>query len=128
MRIYENNEFNFFNLAQCKKNSRITETDHNGLVIDMELKAGKCRSDLSEMFNFKSKVCQDAFFKKTDSNKERLECFEDDNETVAGQASRWRKICKNILHKCKCNCHNSTYNALSKDWITQILRYPGYKT
>ena len=73
------------------------------------------------MFSFKSKVCQDAFFKKTDSNKERLECFEDDNETVAGQASRWRKICKNILHKCKCNCHNSTYNALSKDWITQVL-------
>ena len=50
MRIYENNEFNFFNLAQCKKNSRITETDHNGLVIDMELKAGKCRSDRSEIF------------------------------------------------------------------------------
>ena len=87
-------------MAQCKKNSRITETDHNGLLIDMELKAGKCRSDRSEMFNFKSKSCQDAFFEETDSNKELLKCFADDNETVAGQASRWRKTFKNILHKC----------------------------
>jgi uncharacterized membrane-anchored protein YjiN (DUF445 family) len=53
-----------------------------------------------EMFNFKNKTCQDAFFEENDTNKELLECFEDDNETVVVQASRWRKTFKNILHKC----------------------------
>ena len=68
MKIDEDKEFNLLNLAQLKKNKRIIETDHNGLLLEMELGVGKCTPTREEIFNLKNKTCLEAFFEKTEKN------------------------------------------------------------
>ena len=50
MKIDEQRELNLINLAQMKKNNRIIETDHNGLVLEMEIEIGRNKPDREEVF------------------------------------------------------------------------------
>ena len=75
MKIDEDKEFNLLNLAQMKKNKRIIETDHNGLVLEMEMDIGKTKPVREQIFNLRNKTCQEAFFEETEKNQELLNCF-----------------------------------------------------
>ena len=99
MIVDENKEFNLVNLAQLKKNKRIVETDHNGLLLDMELDVSKKKPEREEIFNLRNRACQEAFREETDKNKELLKCFEN-NLPLAVQSKKWKKVFDNILYKC----------------------------
>ena len=99
MKVDEEKELNLINLAQLKKNNRIIETDHNGLVLEMELELGRNKPEREEMFNLRNKACQEAFYEETNKNEELLECFENDL-SLNDQSKKWKKCFNNILHKC----------------------------
>ena len=67
MKVDEEKELNLINLAQLKKNNRIIETDHNGLVLEMELELGRNKPEREEMFNLRNKACQEAFYEETNN-------------------------------------------------------------
>ena len=99
MIIDEEKQFNLLNLAQLKKNKRIIETDHNGLVLEMELDVGKVKPEREEMFNLRNKSCQEAFFAETETNQELIHCFKTDFPLKI-QSLKWKKSLNNVLHKC----------------------------
>ena len=99
MKIDEDKEMNLLNLAQMKQNRRIIETDHNGLLLEMELDVGKSSPERQEIFNFRNKVCQETFYEETDKNEEILDCFKTELPFKV-QSMKWKKSINNILHKC----------------------------
>ena len=99
MKIDEDKEFNLLNLAQMKKNKRIIETDHNGLVLEMEMDIGKTKPVREQIFNLRNKTCQEAFYEETEKNQELLNCFTNQLPFDV-QSMKWKKEINNILHKC----------------------------
>ena len=99
MKVDEDKEYNLINLAQLKKNARMIETDHNGLVVEMELDEGKSKPIREELFNLKNKACQEAFYQETEENEELLKSFKNDLPFNV-QSMKWKKTFNNILHKC----------------------------
>ena len=99
MQVDEDKEFTLINLAQIKKNKRMVETDHNAIIVDMELYNDNEKPCREEVFNLKSKSGQEAFFKETEENEDLLNSFKD-NLSINIQSLRWKKIFTDILHKC----------------------------
>ena len=99
MKIDENKEFGLVNIAQVKKNKRIIETDHNALILDLDLKVINNKAKREEIYNLKNKACQEAFYEETEKNKELLNCFENDLP-FEKQCQKWKQIFDNIIKKC----------------------------
>lgn len=87
------------NLAQIKKNKRIVESDHNALILEMNIEFSNRKPERQQMFNFKSKVCQEFFKKETEKNPELLKCFENEM-SIEYQAKNWYKTFNTLLYKC----------------------------
>ena len=76
MIIDEKREFCMSNFAQLKKNKRVTESDHNGLILELAIQFSYKKLERQEMFNLKNKECQEAFKSETEINQDLLKCFE----------------------------------------------------
>ena len=99
MKIDEEKEMTLINLAQMKKNKKMIETDHNAMILELDLEIENKKTKREEIFNIKNKICQQAFFVETESNKELLGSFENDLP-FSIQSLKWKKTFKDILHKC----------------------------
>ena len=99
MIIDEERNYPLSNFAQIKKNGKVIETDHNGLILELKMQVNLQKPDRVELFNMRNKVCQEAFKEETDNNTKLLECFSNDLP-VKTQCSRWFRTLNNILHKC----------------------------
>ena len=99
MLIDEDREYCLSNFAQLKKNKRVIETDHNGLIMEFDLKVCQRKPEREEMFNLRNKTCQEAFKEMTENNKKLLECFTNDS-TLEFQSKKWNKLFNSILFKC----------------------------
>ena len=99
MKIDEEKEMTLINLAQIKKNKKMIETDHNAMILELDLEIENKKTKREELFNLKNKVCQKAFFVETESNKDLLGSFENDLP-FSIQTLKWKKTFKDILHKC----------------------------
>ena len=99
MVIDEKRQFSLINFAQYKKNKRVIETDHNGMLLDIKISFSSKRLERKEMFNLKNKICQEAFWKETETNEDLLKCFQ--NELPLNvQSKKWLKAFNSILYKC----------------------------
>ena len=99
MIIDEKREYSLGNYAQFQKNKRVIESDHNGLLLELELNYSTQKPERKEFFNFRNKVCQEAFKRETDINRQLLDCFE--NELSAQMQSKiWLKTFNSIIYKC----------------------------
>jgi hypothetical protein len=54
------------NFAQFKKNRRVIESDHNGLILELDIQFSYKKLERKEMFNLKNKECQEAFKMETE--------------------------------------------------------------
>ena len=99
MKIDEDKEFGLVNLAQYKKNKRLIETDHNGLILEMDLNLKNNKPKRVEILNLKNRVCQDAFREETDKNQDLLDCFSN-NLSFEAQSKKWVRTFNNILKNC----------------------------
>ena len=68
MFIDEEREYTLSNFAQLKENRRVIESDHNPLILDLEIEFCKRKPQRIEMFNLKNKACQEAFKVETENN------------------------------------------------------------
>ena len=99
MVVDEKREYSLGNYSQINKNKRVIETDHNGLILDIKLEYSIQKPERQEFFNFRNKVCQEAFKKETDTNKDLLKCFENEL-SVEMQSKIWFKTFNSIIYKC----------------------------
>ena len=61
MVVDENRDFILSNFDQAKKNKRIIESDHNGLILEIDIQFSHKKPERLEMFNLKNIECQKAF-------------------------------------------------------------------
>ena len=99
MVVDENKEYCLSNFAQQKKNKKVIESDHNGLILDVSLKFSQKKPERHTMFNLKNKECQQLFNLETNTNEELIECFESELPFEI-QSKNWLKRFNNILYKC----------------------------
>ena len=99
MKIDEDKIFSLINLAQQKKNKCLIETDHNALILDMEMNVMNTKPVREEIYNLKNKACQEEFRKETEINKDILECFAN-NLSFETQCRQWKQAFDNIIKKC----------------------------
>ena len=99
MLIDEERMFSLANVAQIKKNKRIIESDHNPIILDLNIQYSKRKPDRIEMFNLKNKACQEMFKFETDNNQEIIKVFSTDL-AFEDQCTSWLKIFNSILYKC----------------------------
>ena len=124
MIVDEEKEYALNNFAQTKKNRRVIESDHNGLILELSLQYQFKKPERRELFNFKSKEAQEAFKNETEINEELLNCFENDL-SLEVQSKRWLKTFNSILQKCfrkirickKKNINDNTEKSLIKERI-----------
>ena len=99
MIVDEKREFSLGNYAQFHTNKRVIESDHNGLILELALEYSAQKPERKEFFNFRNKVCQEAFKRETETNRQLLECF--DNElSVEMQSKMWLRTFNSIIFKC----------------------------
>ena len=99
MIIDEDKNFSLMNLAQIKKNKRFVESDHNALILELEIKEDEEKPKREEIFNFRSKIGQETFQRETEKNQNLLDCF-DNNKPIEIQIEKWKDSFENILKKC----------------------------
>ena len=99
MIIDEQKEFVLSNFSQEKKNKRVIESDHNGLILEMSLQFSYQKPEREEMFNFRNKECQEIFKFETQNNEELLKSLENDLP-IEVQSKKWLKTFNHIIHKC----------------------------
>ena len=99
MIVDEKREFSLGNYAQRHKNKRIIESDHNGLILELALEFSAQKPERKEFYNFRNKVCQEAFKRETETNRQLLECFENEL-SVEMQSKIWLKTFNSIIFKC----------------------------
>ena len=68
MIVDEQRKFSLGNFAQIHKNKRVIESDHNGLILELALEYSDQKPERKEFYNFRNKVCQEAFKKETETN------------------------------------------------------------
>ena len=122
MIIDEKRQFCLSNFAQMKKNKKVIESDHNGLILEVEIEFSIGASERPEIFNLKNKQCQEMFKNETEVNKDLLECF-NNNLPFEVQAKRWLKNFNNILQRCFkkiriCENKNKT-NKGPENWLQE---------
>ena len=78
MIVDEERNYTLSNFAQKKKNGKVIETDHNALIMEMNIEVNQKKPERVEIFNLKNKQCQEAFKEETEQNRQILECFMDE--------------------------------------------------
>ena len=99
MIVDENKEFGLINLSQMKKNKQLIESDHNALLLEIDINEGKEKPNREEIFNLRNRKCQEAFRVETENNEELINCFKN-NLSIEEQFNSWKQILDNILGKC----------------------------
>ena len=99
MIIDEKREFCVSNFAQFKKNRRVIESDHNGLILELDIQFSYKKLERKEMFNLKNKECQEAFKVETEINQDLLKCFSNELPFQV-ESKQWLKTFNSILYKC----------------------------
>ena len=99
MQIDENKQYGLINLAQLKQNKRFIESDHNALLLEIEINDGERKPKREEIYNFRNRVCQEAFRLETENNEDILKCFEN-NFAIDKQFKNWKHCFDNILKRC----------------------------
>ena len=98
MIIDEDKNYTLSNFAQKRKNGKVIETDHNALIMELNIEVIQKKPERIELLNLKNKQCQEAFKEETDTNSQLVECF-DDGLPVEEQCKNWFRNFNDILHK-----------------------------
>ena len=102
MKIDEERKFALTKYSTKVGNKKITESDHNLLILQVNVSwDSKEKTNSREIvFNFKNKENFKKYEEATDNNHEIRDCFENDIESVENLSRRWLKIFNSILFNC----------------------------
>ena len=124
MIVDEKKEFGIYNLAQIRKNKRVIESDHNGLILEINIQFSYKKTERQEMFNLKNREGQKNFRIETETNKDLVKCF-GNGLSLEMQSKKWLKAFNSVLQKCfkkvrickKKNINESSDKSLLKERI-----------
>ena len=77
----------------------LIESDHNALILEIDINEGKEKPKREEIFNLRNRVCQEAFRAETETNEKLLNCF-NNNLKIDQQFEIWKQSFDDILRKC----------------------------
>ena len=96
MIIDEERKYVLTKYTKKKCNSFITESDHNPLIIDIDVFwNSKIKPDRTEIFNLRNAECQDSFFRHTNNSDILTKCLI--NKDVRSGGRLWLKNLKYII-------------------------------
>ena len=77
------------------------DSDHNTMIarFSLAVEIEKTTAMREEHFNFKNEEAQKLFFENTEDAPELIKCFENDEENVLDQGSKWFKQLNRTFHK-----------------------------
>ena len=90
MVIDERRDFLLTNFHPIKNAGKPIQTDHNTLILYLNIQLEPVKPTRVEMYNFKDKKCQEQFFHVTSKNNKLLECFEN-KSYPSKQVEEWKK-------------------------------------
>ena len=80
------------------------DSDHNTMILDMDISYFLKKPDRIELFNFKNKNCQDAFFVDCENSNDLTNCLLSDTLSFENQAMNWfKKLQNKEIKKMQCN-------------------------
>jgi hypothetical protein len=86
-----------FPLSRYLKDGK-KDSDHNTLIMYMEITFMEKKQERIEMFNFKSLEGKEEFFKLTEKNRELVICFQTE-ENIEKQSDAWFKALNKYFHQ-----------------------------
>ena len=98
MRVDEKRENALINFKAAKQIKRVIESDHNPVILDLNLIFSGIKPERVEVFRFKDKEAQILFKQLTTNTTDFTSCFEN-NLDFEVQANNWRKMLDNYFHK-----------------------------
>ena len=98
MKIDEKKINGLTNFHPAKMGRKVIESDHNPMIMELDLTYCKKKSERRELFNFKNEECQQTFFNLTNQTNKFTECFQDGNP-FEKQATNWWKILNDFFHQ-----------------------------
>ena len=78
MKVDEKRELTLTNFSSFKKVGRVIETDHNPVILEVNLEFSESKPERLEIFDFKNTEAQEIFRNLTTKTKEFSECFQND--------------------------------------------------
>ena len=87
-----------FPLSRYTKGRKI-DSDHNTMVLYLNINYQMKKPDRKEFFNFKNKECQENFFQKTEELTKLSECFQNNN-SLETKSNEWFRTLTGYFHQC----------------------------
>ena len=75
------------------------DSNHNILILYIDISYFLKKPDIIELFNFKSLQCQSNFYLDCENSSELMECFNDKSKSFENQSKLWFKTLKSMFHK-----------------------------
>ena len=86
------------NFNPAKIGQKVKESDHNPLIMELQMKYHQSRPDRVELFNFKNIECQEVFRNLTNQTTKFTGCFEN-NDSFEIQSKTWKKTLWSFFHQ-----------------------------
>ena len=74
------------------------DSDHNTMILYMDISYFLKKPERREIFNFKNRNCQEEFFQDCEKSTELMNCFQD-GKCLESQVNSWVKTLQNKFHK-----------------------------
>ena len=98
MKVDEKREHVLTNFSSVKKVGRVIESDHNPVILEVNLEFSPIKPERIHVFQFKNKESQKEFKKMTTETSEFTNCF-NNNLPFEVQAKNWKKVLTKYFHK-----------------------------
>ena len=109
MIVDEDQKYVLSNYAKRKGEYIVKKSDHNPVIMELDINYTVKKPDRIETFNFRNKECQDKFYEITNKNNMLSACFLKDGNFKA-QAGKWFKVLNGTFHKAFRKIRHSTKN------------------
>ena len=118
MIVDEDQKYVLSNYAKKKGERIVIKSDHNPLIMELDINYTVKKPDRTETFNFRNKKCQEHFYQITNTSNLLSKCFQKDGDFPA-QAGKWFKTLNGTFHKAFRKIRYSNKNKRTK--VSEIL-------
>ena len=98
MIVDEDQNYTLSNYRKRKGEYIVKKSDHNPVILELDINYIVKKPDRIETFNFRNKECQEHFFDITNTSNQLSKCFQKDGN-FATQAGKWFKTLNGTFHK-----------------------------
>ena len=118
MVVDEDQNYVLSNYAKKKGERIVKKSDHNPVIMELDINYIMKKPDRTETFNFRNKECQGQFYEITNNTNLLSNCFQKDGNFPT-QAGKWFKTLKGTFHKAFRKIRHTNKNKRTK--VSEIL-------